>query len=256
MRGLDAAVYAVGRRDRSNRGWLLRQIARAEADLVSSHGRGRDRELPGQAAWAVERTRELLAQHEIGDLHGDDLSMNLALTEAEATRAAGASDPAAWTRAIELWEGRGRVFEPAYARYRRAEALLAVGGHRADAADDLRRAMASAVALGAQPLGSVVMQLAARARIAIDERAAAASVDDERGVGRPSPLTRREREVLALLAEGRTNRQIADQLFISESTAGVHVSNILGKLGVTGRTEAAAVAFRSGMVPGEPELQA
>ena len=256
MRGLDAAVYAVGRRDRSNRGWLLRQIARAEADLVTSHGRGRDREPPGQAAWAVERTRELLAQHEIGDLHGDDLSMNLALTEAEATRAAGASDPAAWTRAIELWEGRGRVFEPAYARYRRAEALLAVGGHRADAADDLRRAMASAVALGAQPLGSVVVQLAARARIAIDEAAAAASAEGEPGVRLPSTLTRREREVLALLAEGRTNRQIADQLFISESTAGVHVSNILGKLGVTGRTEAAAVAFRSGMVPGEPELQA
>ena len=72
----------------------------------------------------------------------------------------------------------------------------------------------------------------------------------------PSPLTRREREVLALLAEGRTNRQIADELFISESTAGVHVSNILGKLGVTGRTEAVAVAFRAGLVPGEPELHA
>ena len=55
-------------------------------------------------------------------------------------------------------------------------------------------------------------------------------------------------EVLALLAEGRTNRQIADSLFISESTAGVHVSNILGKLGVTGRTEAAAVALRGGPV--------
>ena len=71
-----------------------------------------------------------------------------------------------------------------------------------------------------------------------------ASAEGEPGARLPSPLTRREREVLALLAEGRTNRQIADELFISESTAGVHVSNILGKLGVTGRTEAAAVAFR------------
>ena len=61
-------------------------------------------------------------------------------------------------------------------------------------------------------------------------------------------LTRREVEVLALLAEGRTNRQIADTLFISESTAEVHVSNILGKLGVSGRTEAAAVALRGGLV--------
>ena len=58
--------------------------------------------------------------------------------------------------------------------------------------------------------------------------------------------------MLALLAEGRSNRQIAETLFISESTAGVHVSNILGKLDVTGRTEAAAVAFRAGLVPATP----
>ena len=50
--------------------------------------------------------------------------------------------------------------------------------------------------------------------------------------------------MLALVALGRTNRQIADELFISENTAGVHVSNILGKLGVASRTEAAAVAVR------------
>jgi DNA-binding NarL/FixJ family response regulator len=61
-------------------------------------------------------------------------------------------------------------------------------------------------------------------------------------------LTRREREVLALVAEGWTNRQIADHLFISENTAGVHVSNILGKLGASGRTEAAAIAHRLGLV--------
>ena len=71
-----------------------------------------------------------------------------------------------------------------------------------------------------------------------------------------SPLTRREREVLALLAEGRSNRQIAETLFISESTAGVHVSNILGKLGVSGRTEAAAVAFRAGLVSPTGEVPA
>jgi DNA-binding NarL/FixJ family response regulator len=54
--------------------------------------------------------------------------------------------------------------------------------------------------------------------------------------------------VLALVALGRTNRQIAGELFISENTAGVHVSNILGKLAVTGRGEAAAVAYRLGLV--------
>ncbi|MBA2381099.1 MAG: hypothetical protein H0V73_03225, partial [Chloroflexi bacterium] len=64
----------------------------------------------------------------------------------------------------------------------------------------------------------------------------------------PVALTEREREVLALLAEGYTNRRIAETLFISESTAGVHVSNILGKLGVASRVEAAAVAVRIGLV--------
>jgi len=60
----------------------------------------------------------------------------------------------------------------------------------------------------------------------------------------PFGLTAREREVLVLLAEGYTNRRIAETLFISDSTAGVHVSNILGKLGVSTRTEAAAIAVR------------
>jgi DNA-binding NarL/FixJ family response regulator len=63
-------------------------------------------------------------------------------------------------------------------------------------------------------------------------------------------LTRREREVLTLLVRGRTNRQIAQALFISESTAGVHVSNILGKLGAASRTEAAGIAVRLGIGAG------
>ena len=69
----------------------------------------------------------------------------------------------------------------------------------------------------------------------------------------PFGLTPREREVLTLVADGRTNRQIAETLFISESTAGVHVSNILGKLGVANRVEAAAVAFRLELTSAEPE---
>jgi DNA-binding NarL/FixJ family response regulator len=63
----------------------------------------------------------------------------------------------------------------------------------------------------------------------------------------PYHLTAREREILALLAEGYTNRRLAQTLFISESTAGVHVSNILGKLGVASRTEAATLAVRLGL---------
>jgi DNA-binding CsgD family transcriptional regulator len=67
--------------------------------------------------------------------------------------------------------------------------------------------------------------------------------------GKPSSLalTHREAEVLALVAEGRTNRQIGQALFITPKTAGVHVSRILAKLGVTGRGEAAAIAHRLGL---------
>ena len=61
-------------------------------------------------------------------------------------------------------------------------------------------------------------------------------------------LTSREREVLASVAAGRTNRQIAEELFISESTAGVHVSHILSKLGVSSRTQAARLAISQGLV--------
>ena len=96
--------------------------------------------------------------------------------------------------------------------------------------------------------------MAARARIELTRPEAAPATtepapDDARQRAEAFGLTPRELEVLALVASGRTNRQIAQALFISESTAGVHVSNILGKLGVAGRTEAAGIAIRLGLVP-------
>jgi DNA-binding CsgD family transcriptional regulator/tetratricopeptide (TPR) repeat protein len=65
-------------------------------------------------------------------------------------------------------------------------------------------------------------------------------------------LSRRELEVLALISQGRTNREIGDRLFISQKTVGVHVGNILAKLGVSGRVEAASVAIRLGLEGGAP----
>ena len=67
-------------------------------------------------------------------------------------------------------------------------------------------------------------------------------------------LTAREREVLAALAAGHTNKEIADALFISVKTASVHVSNILRKLDVQGRQEAARVAHRLGVSPADTDL--
>ncbi len=114
----------------------------------------------------------------------------------------------------------------------RSYALL-VGSNR-------RSECALAAALGAQPLGEQIAILARRARIRL-------SAEDALAPGEPSGdgelrLTERELEVLRLVAEGRGNREIAGELFISPKTASVHVSNILGKLGVASRGEAAARA--------------
>ena len=176
--------------------------------------------------------------------------------QAERSRAAAAPLPEAWQAAIAAWEARERPYEAAYARWRGAEAHLALGDRTA-ARDLLADAWRWATQQGAAPLLGEIETLARRARLDLSapssaETAAASSAASS--AASPSEraadefgLTRREREVLALVAEGWTNRQVADHLFISENTAGVHVSNILGKLGASGRTEAAAIAHRLGL---------
>ena len=94
--------------------------------------------------------------------------------------------------------------------------------------------------MGAAPLLEDVRALARRARVQIGEGEASRP---DRGSTR-SGFTQREREVLDLLAEGRSNGQIAAELFITRKTASVHVSNILGKLGVASRGEATAMVHR------------
>ncbi len=183
----------------------------------------------------------------------------VALVQAEVGRAEGADGGDAWTRAADHWAGINRPWYAAYARFRAGEALLAAGAARGDAAARLGDARATAVSLGAAPLRDAIDGVARRARLTLPSEEAADGAADHAAPGvaaPPSPetapadpfgLTVREREVLALVATGQTNRRIAESLFISESTAGVHVSNILGKLGVTSRTEAAAVAVRLGL---------
>ena len=117
---------------------------------------------------------------------------------------------------------------------------------RAEVATELRAAAALADALRATPLRDRIGRIARWARVTVAPNADAdAVVADEDAPA--FALTPREREVLALVADGRTNRQIAAELFISEKTASVHVSNILAKLGVGNRAEAAAVAHRVGL---------
>ncbi|MFE4666572.1 AAA family ATPase [Streptomyces sp. NPDC056716] len=123
--------------------------------------------------------------------------------------------------------------------------------NRARATELLRLAHAVADHLGARPLAEATGLLAQRARLTLRQGPRRALTPaDPADPAEALGLTSRERDVLRLVSAGRTNRQIAEELFISPKTASVHVSNILGKLGVSGRGEAAAVAHRLGLFPG------
>ena len=171
----------------------------------------------------------------------------LAQADAERTRRDG-SDPAAWEAAVEAWDDYGDRWQAAYARFRLAEALLAHRAERAEAAAPLVHAGRFATAVGAQPLLHEITTLARRARIGLDSADAAPSGPTPAGPASDLGLTSRELDVLRYVAEGRTNAEIAKTLFISEKTTGTHVSNILRKLGVARRTEAASVAHRLGLL--------
>jgi DNA-binding CsgD family transcriptional regulator/tetratricopeptide (TPR) repeat protein len=177
-----------------------------------------------------------------------ELSTVLAQSRAEHARLHGQADPAAWTAAAACWNKIGQPYSAACAHWREAEALLASGASKAKAEEPLRTAHAVAVQLGAVPLRQELEFLAQRGRVRLEEAtepspatAPAPSVSASLG------LTAREAEVLALVAAGRTNRQIGQELFITSKTASVHVSRILAKLGVAGRGEAAAIAHRLGL---------
>jgi DNA-binding CsgD family transcriptional regulator len=153
------------------------------------------------------------------------------LAAAEADRPSGD-----WTAATEACRELGDPYLLAYALLREAQAACG-RGDRDGAASSLRESVRLATTMGAEPLLEEARSLARRARIRIDEG------DPETGI-EGFGLTEREREVLELLADGRSNPQIAEALFISRKTASAHVSNIIGKLGVASRGEAAALAHR------------
>jgi DNA-binding CsgD family transcriptional regulator len=165
----------------------------------------------------------------------------LVVGQAELSRGAAHSDPALWAEAANRWDALGRPYQAAIMRWREAEAEVE-RGNREGAAEPARAALEVAISLGAGWLEEEVSALAGRARLQLDEEREAVvseEIDEE-----PFGLTPRERQVLALIAEGATNRQIGAALFMAEKTASVHVSRILSKLGVQSRTQAAAMAHR------------
>jgi DNA-binding NarL/FixJ family response regulator len=125
--------------------------------------------------------------------------------------------------------------------------MLAGGAARGDVTPVLAESRRIAAGLGARLLLAEVTALARRSRIDLDAEPVESPADDLATDGAEFGLTPRECEVLALLTEGRTNRQIAETLFISGKTVSVHVSNLMAKLGVGNRLEAAAMAHRLGM---------
>jgi len=171
-----------------------------------------------------------------------DPSAHLVHAAASLTRLTG-PDPDAWAEAVRRWEALGDGWWVVVARLREADAAVSAGD-TARAADALRAAYDVAVELGAAGLVAEAEAISRRSRLSL-EAPTRVTLDDT-SVERLG-LTAREAEVLALVATGQTNRQIGEQLFVSEKTASVHVSNILRKLGVTSRVDAAAIAQRIGI---------
>jgi DNA-binding CsgD family transcriptional regulator len=156
------------------------------------------------------------------------------------------SDPARWDAAARRWEVAGEPHPLAYCRWRQAEALLAQRAGRSKAAEHLNQAWQLAAGMGAAPLQAEIERLATRARLEL----AGPETSDAAGstVGSDLGLTRREVEVLGHLAAGRTDRQIAESLFISKKTVSVHVSSVLRKLDVPNRVEAGRVGQALGVI--------
>ena len=169
----------------------------------------------------------------------------LAHAEADHCRAVGSDQAERWVAAAAAWEALGRPYPAAVARWRSAEALVAAGDREAATAG-ASAATETAERLGAAWLAGEIESLAARARLRLAttarrRRPPPTTIED------PFGLTPRERQVLALVAAGATNREIGRQLYMAEKTASVHVSRILSKLDVRSRTEAAGVAHRLGL---------
>jgi len=195
------------------------------ADLVARGG-----ELLDAARTTAERGRPR------GGRLGPEGRAWLARAAAEHSRLTRGGDPALWEETTRLFD-YGYRYEVARSRFRWAQALLASGDRNA-AEIEAAQALEEAESMGAAPLAEAVRALGRRGRL------------DLPGVRRSTTavLTEREEEVLLLVAQGLTNRQIGERLFISGKTVSVHVSNVLAKLGASGRAEAVSLAHQRGLL--------
>jgi DNA-binding CsgD family transcriptional regulator len=170
-------------------------------------------------------------------------SAALLTAEAEHARAMGSDEPDGWQAVAVAWESVRQPHSAALARFREADAALRTRGDRVRAAEAAAAALAVAEELGAEPLAEQIRLLVQRGRLDLSS----APAEEKPGPLAELGITPREADVLALLAAGMTNRQIGESLFISEKTASVHVTNLLRKLGVSNRLEAAVIAQNLGL---------
>ncbi|WP_431911968.1 helix-turn-helix transcriptional regulator [Nonomuraea jabiensis] len=242
---LEVAAQALEERDlleTPRYSWpVLVTIADLLGSVVPQQGRaatGGETPLAKLGAALLTRLRALGRELEVdGDLQQAQHLTFTALTGPEPDD--GAAGPIAgqfeaWDRAAGAWAALRQPYAEARCLVGAAQAALA-DGDRQGAAERLGRARELATRLGATPLLEQLDAFGRRARIGGAEEAAD---------GLPLGLTARELEVLREVANGRSNREIAEALFISAKTVSVHVSNILAKLGVATRGEAAATAYR------------
>ncbi|SES39268.1 regulatory protein, luxR family [Pedococcus cremeus] len=216
--GCHAATAAgTERQELLVRGGQLAEVAR----LVWEESAASGNDGPEARAWAARVEAELLR---LRWLTGDDPGQDALVT--------------AWTEAVARFETYGHAYETARSRARLAAVLSAGGDGRAD--DEAAAAHDVAARLGARPLLDELRPLLRHGAGRVGAREAATRPGEH--------LTPREREILSLVALGRSNKQIGTQLFISAKTASVHVSNIMAKLGATGRGEAVAVARQRGLL--------
>jgi DNA-binding CsgD family transcriptional regulator/tetratricopeptide (TPR) repeat protein len=213
--------------------WLTAQLCavgvRLEADRCISARRRRAR---SEESAARQRGRELV---EVADASGPQegsIGAWIAQAHAEFARIGDGetgSQFEAWAAVRDRWHVLGHRYDEAYAGVRLAEAML-MGGSRREAEAEVRRSESIANQLGARPLAALVADVRLRAGL---DASPALSKDG---------LTRREREILGWVAQGATNRDIAEALFISPKTVSVHVSALLRKFGVSGRGDLHSVA--------------
>ena len=234
----------------------------------------RNQALSERAAAQLARLRTLAEKMPVlGRVqHAHQLTFTAEAACAEASAAgrlgadqAGAQPVAAWDAAAAAWERISQPCQRATALLRAAESAIADGDREGGEAR-LQEAARLADRIGARPVSEEIRLLARRARIGLlpnpgrpgttgagPSAAGAPAADAPGSAGDRLGLTDREFDVLRLVAAGKSNREIAGELFIAAKTASVHVSNILAKLGVSSRGEAAAAAHRLHLLEAGPE---